>query len=82
MKCRIIHESSLRIRFKIEKPLITIQQADILLYYLEEKSYVKQAVVYERTNDVVVFFKNGQKDAVISAISKFDLNSDSLTDNA
>lgn len=81
MKCRIIHESSLRIRFKIEKPLITIQQADILLYYLEEKSYVKQAVVYERTNDVVVFFKNGQKDAVISAISKFDLNSDSLTDN-
>lgn len=78
MKCRIIHESSARIRLRLSKPGLSLRQADILLYYLEAQPSIQQAAVYERTSDIVIFFRKEQRQAALSAVAKFDFNSELL----
>ena len=55
MKFQIKHEIKGRIRLHIfQKKQMTCEQADILLYYLENIEGVESAKVYERTADAVV----------------------------
>jgi heavy metal translocating P-type ATPase len=55
-----------------------LKQADMLLIYLESKSFIIRANVYERTNDVVIHYNNGKREEVLSIMSKFSFEDKKL----
>jgi len=58
LKFQIKHEIKGRIRFHVvQKKQMTCEQADILLYYLENMEGVESVKVYDRTADAVVCYK-------------------------
>ncbi|MCD8149771.1 MAG: heavy metal translocating P-type ATPase [Clostridiales bacterium] len=56
MKCKILHESAGRLRVHLERPHMTLHQADILEYYLRAQESVTDVKVYDRTGDAVIFY--------------------------
>ncbi len=56
MKCKILHESDGRLRVHIDRPHMTLHQADILEYYLRAQEPVTDVKVYDRTGDVVICY--------------------------
>ena len=56
MKCKIMHESRGRMRIRMTQKRMTLEQADILEYYLRTVDGVTDVKVYDRTCDAVVFF--------------------------
>ena len=61
MKCKILHESSRRIRLRAEMRRMTMEEADQLEAYLAALPGVRQATVYERTCDMVILYREGRK---------------------
>ena len=58
LKFQIKHEIKGRIRFHVvQKKQMTCEQADILLYYLENMEGVESVKVYDITADAVVCYK-------------------------
>jgi heavy metal translocating P-type ATPase len=55
-----------------------LKQADMLLIYLESKSFIVRSNVYERTNDVVIHYNNGKREEVLSIMSKFSFEDKKL----
>ena len=70
MKCRILHESMGRLRVHMMQGYMTLDQADILEYYLKSFDFISDAVVYERTADAVIRYR-GDRAEVIRALSSF-----------
>ena len=70
MKCKILHESKGRIRIHLMCGRMTLAEADILEYYLRNFSNISQVKVYDRTQDVVVLYKE-DKASVIEAMASF-----------
>ncbi|MBR2829799.1 MAG: heavy metal translocating P-type ATPase [Solobacterium sp.] len=70
MKCRILHESMGRLRVHLMQGYMTLDQADILEYYLKSFDFITDAVVYERTADAVIRYQ-GDRAEVIRALSSF-----------
>ncbi|MBQ6532789.1 MAG: heavy metal translocating P-type ATPase [Solobacterium sp.] len=70
MKCRILHESIGRLRVHMIQGHMTLDQADILEYYLKSFDFITDAAVYERTADAVIRYRGDRAD-VIQALSSF-----------
>ncbi len=70
MKCKILHESPKRIRVHIECRRMTMEQADILEYYLRSLDGITDVKVYDRTADAIIKY-NTDRSVVISALSRF-----------
>ena len=70
MKFYIKHETRGRLRIQLAQKRMSYNQADTLLYYLENLDGVASAKVYERTCDAVVNYQ-GSRDAVIRGIREF-----------
>ena len=70
MKCKILHESSGRIRLRAEMRRMTMEEADQLEAYLAALPGVRQATVYERTCDMVVLYREGRKQ-VLDCVAAF-----------
>lgn len=70
MKFIIKHKINGRIRVHLFRDKMTVKQADTLLYYLENLSFVKKAKVYELTADAVVEY-TGSENEVILALKRF-----------
>ena len=68
MNCKILHESSRRMRVRMAQKRMTIKEADMLQYYLEGFDFVKKVVVYERTCDVAIYYKNNKRESVINSV--------------
>ena len=73
MKCRIKAQSSGRIRVHAEISSMSLQEADILEYYLRNVSGVGTVKVYDRTCDAVIQY-SGNRDDVIQALARFSFN--------
>ena len=74
MKCILLHESNKKIRIRLPQLNMSLQQADIIEYYLRDLPGVKDAVVYERTGDAVITFTAGAaegKGEVFRAMESF-----------
>ena len=54
MKCKILHETRGRIRVHMLQNRMTLEQADILEYYLRTVEGVAEVPVFDRTCDAVV----------------------------
>ena len=61
MRCKIMHESSGRIRLRALKNRMTMAEADQLQDYLNALPGVRQATVYERTCDMVIIYAAGDR---------------------
>ncbi len=70
MRFSIKHEIPGRIRIHMAQNRMTYEQADTLLYYLENLEGVSAAKVYERTADAVICYTN-EREELISKLRSF-----------
>ncbi len=70
MKCQILHESKGRMRVSTLQYRMTLEQADILEYYLKNQKGIKDVKVYDRTGDALIYFDTN-REQVISYLSNF-----------
>ena len=74
MKWNILHESRGRIRLHLNKPRLSMAEADQLQAYLADLSGVRVAVVYERTCDAVITYTGARTDVLHGAAAfRFDV---------
>ena len=66
MKFKIKHEITGRIRIHMDQKKMTYQQADTLLYYLNDLPGVQEAKVYERTADAMIVYTGDRADLIKS----------------
>lgn len=78
MKCVIRHESKNRIRVHLLQKRMSIRNADVLLYYLELNENIKNAKVYERTCDAVIYYKAGKREKVLEHLAKFNFEKENV----
>ena len=75
MKCRILHESKGRIRVRLSQHRMSLEQADMLEYYLRAVEGVRDVKVYDRTCDAIAVYdpdpEKKNRAAVIRALSEF-----------
>ena len=81
MNCKILHESSKRMRVSMAQKRMTIKEADMLQYYLEGFDFVRKVIVYERTCDVAIYYKDNKRESVIKRLKKFNYNDTALLEN-
>lgn len=74
MKCRILHESQHKMRIHAVQFRMSMEQADLLEYYLRHLKYVLDVKVYERTGDAIIDYvrTDRTRQALIEALSRFD----------
>lgn len=81
MKCIVLHESSRKMRIRMPQLRMSLDQADIVEYYLRNLDVVRDVHVYDRTMDVIITFaesvKKG-KGTVIEALRTFDYNDEDI----
>ena len=77
MKCKILHESSGRIRLRAEMRRMTMEEADLLEAYLAALPGVRQATVYERTCDMVILYREGRKQ-VLDGVAAFRFDREAM----
>ena len=70
MKWNILHENRGRIRLHLNKPRMSLAEADQLQDYLTNLPGVRTAAVYERTCDVVVVYTESRA-GVIKGLTAF-----------
>ena len=70
MKFKIKHEIIGRIRIHMEQKRMTHEQADILLFYLQNIDGVFRADVYDRTADATIHYK-GNRETIIEGLRRF-----------
>ena len=73
MKCRIKAENSGRIRVHAEIANMTLEQADILEYYLKNVEGVSRARVFDRTADAIIEY-TGSRQTIIRALAAFSFS--------
>ena len=74
MNCRILHETSRRMRVHMISRRMTLEQADLLEYYLRNLTYITDVKVNDRTGDAVICYRSegGRRDDLIDALSRFN----------
>ena len=70
MKCKIIHESRGRLRVHLECARMSLDEADVLEYYMRSVDGVDEVKVYNRTRDAVICYR-AERAAVINALAAF-----------
>lgn len=70
MKCTILHESRGRLRVHMHCSRMSLHEADILEYDLKELSCVTKVKVYDRTQDVVIYYQS-DRETILQALSRF-----------
>ncbi len=80
MKFFVLHESTWRIRLRIAQLGMTLRQADLLEYYLQEQDSVDKAKVLDRTGEVVIFRTRKTEDwsGIRSALENFSYQDERL----
>ncbi len=76
MRYTIVHESVHSIRLHAAVTRLTADEADVLEYYLREKSYISSVTVSDRTGTVFIKLndKTGHRDDLLDSIEKFSFD--------
>ena len=72
MKCRILHESSGRMRVRLLCGRIRPGQADLVQTWLEAQPPVRRARADERTGSVVISYQPGCREEICRLLAAFD----------
>ena len=70
MKCKILHETTGRLRVHLCCGRMTLSQADVLEYYLRAQDGVQEVKVYDRTQDAVVLY-DAERGSILRALAVF-----------
>ena len=70
MKCIIKAETGRRMRIHAEVSRMSLQEADILEYYLRSVAGVSTVKVFDRTCDAVICY-SGSRESIIRALARF-----------
>ncbi len=71
MKFKILHENKTRVRFHvIQREVMTYEQADTLLYFLQTQKGISYAKVFDRTADAIVEY-DGNRQNLIHLLQTF-----------
>ena len=70
MKCTILHDLPGRMRVHLCCKQMTLNEADVLEYYLLAIEGVKSVKVYDRTQDAIVVYDT-QREIIIRAFANF-----------
>ncbi len=70
MRCEVLHETGGRLRVRLAVKRMTLEEADVLEYYLRAVAGVTDVRTYDRTCDAVICY-SGERSAVVSALSAF-----------
>lgn len=70
MKCKILHESNGRMRIHVLQKRMTLDQADLLEYYLKAVNGTIDVAVYDRTGDAVIRYVSSRQ-TIIKALASF-----------
>ena len=70
MKCKILHETTGRLRVHLCCGRMTVSQADVLEYYLRAQDGVQEVRVYDRTQDAVVLYE-AERGSILRALAVF-----------
>ena len=70
MKCKILHETTGRLRVHLCCGRMSLSQADVLEYYLRAQHGVQAVKVYDRTQDAVVLYE-AERGNIIRALAQF-----------
>ena len=73
MDFKILHRNRTRLRVHMQMRRMSCEQADILLYYLEQHRDVVSASVRERTADAIIVFRGSRSD-IYDYIRDFDFD--------
>lgn len=60
MECKVLHDIPGRLRVHLNSKPMTLQEADVIEYYLRNSKIIRDVKVYDRTNDVVVFYEKNK----------------------
>lgn len=71
MKCKILHETRGRFRLHVFQKRMTLEQADILEYYLRTIDGVIEVRVFDRTCDVIIRYEGCVRDTILDAVCRF-----------
>ena len=80
MKAFIKSDMPGRLRVHLDRPWLTINEADSLQYYLQSFAFVKKAVVYERTADLVILY-SGARSQIFKIVSGYEPNKITVPDS-
>ncbi len=70
MKATILHESRGRIRLRLQQKQMTLAQADLLEAWLQEKPWIRQVIVHERTCCVILYY-DGDRQILLDTLRHF-----------
>ena len=70
MKCKILHETTGRLRVHLCCGRMSLSQADVLEYYLLAVDGVQAVKVYDRTQDAVVLYE-AERGSILRAAGTF-----------
>ena len=70
MKCKVLHESGGRLRVHLCVAYMTLEQADVVEYYLRSVPGVEKVQVFDRTCDAVILYRE-QRQKVVQALADF-----------
>ena len=79
MKWKILHESKGRMRLHLNKPRMSLAEADQLQDYLAALPGVRTAAVYERTCDVVVVYTENRA-SLVKGLATFRFDVEALAE--
>ncbi|MDO5547123.1 MAG: heavy metal translocating P-type ATPase [Eubacteriales bacterium] len=77
MKCKIMHESIGRIRIRVMTKRMTLDEADVLEYYLKSIEGVTNVKVYDRTRDAIVHYVCHRAE-IIAALQAFRFDKEEI----
>ncbi len=70
MNAMILHESQGRIRIKLQQKRMTLQQADLLEEWLQNRTWARQVSIHERTCCIILYY-DGSRQTVLDDIRRF-----------
>ena len=70
MNATILHESQGRIRIKLQQKRMTLQQADLLEEWLQNRTWARQVSIHERTCCIILYY-DGSRQTVLDDIRRF-----------
>ena len=77
MRCKILHETKNRMRVHFCQGVMSVEQADIAEAYLKSLGGIDNAVVYERTGDVILYY-SADRAEVIKILSEFSYDNEDV----
>ncbi len=80
MKFRIVHEIKGRLRVHLFCRQMSMKEADMLQYYLQNQSFIKTVKVYERNQDAAICY-TGERQAVLTLLRQFSCEKASIPDH-